>query len=100
MFEFLFILFFLAVYGVLHSYLVYPLYLFSTTNTNKKINDKEYLPGDKLPTVAILCAAYNEEKVIRQKIESVFDTIYPAELIKFYIGSDASTDATNSIIKD
>jgi cellulose synthase/poly-beta-1,6-N-acetylglucosamine synthase-like glycosyltransferase len=42
---------------------------------------------------------YNEEKVIEQKILSTFKTSYPIEKIEFLIGSDASTDRTNDIIR-
>lgn len=100
MYVLLIILFFAAVYGILHSYLFYPAWLFITTDTSKKKYGEEYSEGEELPMLAILCAAYNEEKVIRQKIKSVFDTSYPLHRIQFYIGSDASTDATNSIIKE
>ncbi|MFL5753081.1 MAG: glycosyltransferase [Bacteroidia bacterium] len=100
MYFILFIVFVLCIYGILHSYLFYPLYLFATTTTVGKQNDRTYQPGEELPELAVLCAAYNEEKVIRQKIESVFTSSYPSGKIKFYIGSDASTDNTNAIIKE
>jgi len=45
-------------------------------------------------------AAYNEEKVIGDKIASVFKTSYPLQKIHFYIGSDASTDKTDEIIQE
>lgn len=51
-------------------------------------------------TVGILIAAYNEEKVIGAKIQSILQSDYPLDKIKIYIGSDASTDKTNSIIED
>jgi cellulose synthase/poly-beta-1,6-N-acetylglucosamine synthase-like glycosyltransferase len=43
-------------------------------------------------------AAHNEEKVIEQKIHSVFNGNYPNELIEFYVGSDCSDDSTNEIL--
>lgn len=44
-------------------------------------------------------AVYNEEKVIAQKLQSIFQTTYPIERIKIWIGSDNSTDSTHQIIQ-
>ncbi len=53
-----------------------------------------------LPYVTILLAVYNEEKVIRKKIESTFATEYPKDKIRLLIGSDNSTDETEKIIQE
>jgi cellulose synthase/poly-beta-1,6-N-acetylglucosamine synthase-like glycosyltransferase len=49
-------------------------------------------------TVGVIVAAYNEENVIKKKIQSILDSDYPAEKISIYIGSDASTDETNELV--
>ncbi len=41
----------------------------------------------------------NAENIIAQKIESIINSNYPCEKLNFYIGSDASTDNTDEIIK-
>jgi len=84
---------------MLHTYIFYPLalYVFLRNKTNK--NKTQYQLNDDLPEIAIICAAYNEESVITQKIESTFNTTYPKEKIAFYIGTDACIDSTVSIIK-
>jgi cellulose synthase/poly-beta-1,6-N-acetylglucosamine synthase-like glycosyltransferase len=71
--------------------------VFSRNKTNK--NNIQYQLSDDLPEIAVICAAYNEEFVIAQKIESTFNTSYPKEKIAFYIGTDACSDSTVSIIK-
>ncbi|MDX2174490.1 MAG: glycosyltransferase [Bacteroidota bacterium] len=48
--------------------------------------------------VTLLIAAYNEESIIYKKLKSVINTNYPIEKIQIIVGSDASTDATNSIV--
>jgi cellulose synthase/poly-beta-1,6-N-acetylglucosamine synthase-like glycosyltransferase len=83
---------------VLHTYVVYPLWLLIFTQ-DKQMDSGQFLITDELPEVAILMAAYNEEKVIGDKIKSVLHTTYPLDKIKFYIGSDASTDKTDEIVK-
>jgi cellulose synthase/poly-beta-1,6-N-acetylglucosamine synthase-like glycosyltransferase len=45
-------------------------------------------------------AAYNEETVIADKLDSIFNNDYPNELIDIYIGSDNSTDRTNNILTE
>lgn len=50
------------------------------------------------PTVSLIIAAYNEEKVIGQKIENCLDLDYPSENLKIIVASDGSTDRTNEII--
>lgn len=45
-------------------------------------------------------AVYNEELVIQQKLQSIFRTNYPQHKIKLLLGSDGSTDETDSLIKN
>lgn len=93
------VIFVLSVYLILHTYAIYPLWLliFSKRESNEK---QLFKLDEDLPEVAILMAAYNEEKVIGDKIASVFKTSYPLQKIHFYIGSDASTDKTDEIIQE
>ena len=94
------ILFFLSAYAVFHTYVVYPflLAIFSKNKNNK--NNIQFQTNVDLPEIAVICAAYNEETVITQKIESIFNTSYPQEKITFYIGTDACTDNTVALIKN
>ncbi len=88
---------FLAYFCLFHSYVLFPIIL-KVLSRNKKQNELVYNLNDELPTVAILLAVYNEEQVIEEKIKTTFNTNYPLDKIKFYIGSDASTDRTNDIV--
>lgn len=99
MHNFLIILFFASVFLILQTYLFYPLWMLLFT-TKTKNNNNVYSTNDELPVVGILIAAYNEEKIIGEKIISVFKTNYPVEKIRVYVGSDASTDSTDEIIKE
>lgn len=92
-------LFLFASLLIMHTYLIYPL-LMMLLFSNRKLNIRQYQRGDDLPRVAVLIAAYNEEKVIREKIESLFSTDYPLSRLKVYIGSDASDDRTDAIISE
>lgn len=92
------ILFWLCFYLILHTYLIYPA-LLSLLAKNKSLDIDKFSPSDNLPNVSIIMAAHNEEKIIEQKINSVFNTSYPIEKLDFYIGTDNCTDSTNEIIK-
>ena len=91
------IIFWGAILLMLHSYVLFPL-LLQLLARGKKDNDIIYKKNDKLPHVFILMSAYNEEKVIAEKLSSVFLTTYPPDRFSFYIGSDNSSDETNNII--
>ena len=93
------ILFFLSAYAMVHTYVVYPFFLYVFAKTKKESAENLFKPTDELPSIAVICAAYNEERVIAEKIESVFTTNYPKDKINFYIGTDACSDNTVSIIK-
>lgn len=94
-----YILFFFSLLCLLHSYVFFPAIL-AVLAANRKQNQDTYpLEHEILPTVSILLAAYNEERVIEQKIQSTLKTSYPLYKIEFLIGSDASTDNTNMIIR-
>lgn len=97
MYNFLLIVFFCCVLAILHSYVFYPvgLLLFS----KKKRESVQYTPNDNLPEITVIMAAYNEENVIDNKIRSLIGTGYPLNKISVLIGSDASTDQTNVIVK-
>ncbi len=60
---------------------------------------KPVIPEPKqLPSIIVLCAAYNEEKAIGEKIESFLALDYPKDKIKMIVISDDSTDATSDIV--
>jgi cellulose synthase/poly-beta-1,6-N-acetylglucosamine synthase-like glycosyltransferase len=53
---------------------------------------------DEWPTVSVIMAAYNEELVIAEKINSLLALDYPNDHLHFFIGSDCSTDQTNALV--
>ena len=93
------IVFIVSAYAMLHTYVLYPLFLLVFTRNRKNTNTVLFSAEDNLPNIAVICAAYNEEKVVEEKIISTFKTNYPQEKIIFYFGTDACSDKTVSIIK-
>jgi biofilm PGA synthesis N-glycosyltransferase PgaC len=52
------------------------------------------------PSVSFIVAAYNEEKIIREKIENDLKLDYPKNKIEIIIVSDGSSDSTPSIVNE
>jgi len=89
------ITFYIAAIYIISAYLFYPLVLLFFSLLNKKIR---WLKSKEYPSIAFIISVYNEEKVIREKIENTLRLNYPKTKLKIYIVSDASTDKSNDII--
>jgi cellulose synthase/poly-beta-1,6-N-acetylglucosamine synthase-like glycosyltransferase len=51
----------------------------------------------RLPSVAIIVTAYNEEESIERRLENLRGLDYPPELLELVVTSDASTDRTEEL---
>lgn len=92
-------IFWLCVYGLLHSYVIYPIIL-KVVASSKANNQEIYMPNESLPQVSFVMSLYNEESVIEEKLKTLLATNYPKDRFHVFIGSDASSDQTNAIVKD
>jgi poly-beta-1,6-N-acetyl-D-glucosamine synthase len=94
---FLTILFWITLFWIFYVFIGYPVVmaLLARLRPRPVRRDPEYRPS-----VAFVMAAYNEEKVIAQRIENYLEIDYPRELLSFHIGSDGSTDRTDDIIRE
>jgi cellulose synthase/poly-beta-1,6-N-acetylglucosamine synthase-like glycosyltransferase len=80
---------------IAYSYVIYPLVLrFFAWCFGRPPASAPYEPA-----VAIVVAAYNEEKVIAQKLQNIAEIDYPADKLSIWIGSDRSTDRTEEIVR-
>ncbi|MFC1584933.1 glycosyltransferase family 2 protein [Fibrobacterota bacterium] len=79
-----------------HTYVFYPVSLIILGWIFSKYHSKSSHPRNK---VSIIIAAYNEEKIIEEKIRNCLELDYPEGLLEIIIGSDGSTDRTNTIIE-
>lgn len=81
----------------MYVYILYPLLIFlSPFGAGKKSLIKE---NYDYPVVSMVIAAYNEVKVIEEKIQNSLDLDYPREKLEILIGSDGSEDGTDEICK-
>lgn len=64
-----------------------------------KLMQKKVKKADIEPSVALMIAAYNEERSIAKKIENSLTLDYPKDKFKIIVVSDGSTDRTDDIVK-
>jgi cellulose synthase/poly-beta-1,6-N-acetylglucosamine synthase-like glycosyltransferase len=84
----------------LYSYIIYPTILRLMALGKRQATPPT--PGAKnaFPLVTVVVPAYNEETQIRGAIEALLAQTYPHERMQILILSDASTDATDSIVAE
>jgi len=92
------IIFWLCVYCLFHSYVLYPIIL-KVVASSKANNQEVYAPNESLPYVSFVMSLYNEESVIAEKLQTILNSDYPREKLNIFIGSDCSSDATNEIVE-
>ncbi len=90
----LIILFFIIIFLIINSYIIYPILvqLLSLFVSHKKYDETTFHP------VSILISAYNEEKVIESRVMNLLNQDYDLNKIEILIGSDCSDDRTNDIL--
>ncbi|MFH1868334.1 MAG: glycosyltransferase family 2 protein [Candidatus Omnitrophota bacterium] len=80
---------------LIYIFIGYPLILTVYAAIRKKTFKKE----DIEPSVTLIIPAYNEEKVIEEKIKNSLSIDYPKDKLEIIIASDGSTDNTTKIVK-
>lgn len=60
---------------------------------SKRVNKKE-----SYPSVTIILTVFNEEKVIRKRLDNLISLDYPKDMLEILVASDGSTDGTNEIV--
>ena len=90
-------IFFLSVFFLFHTYILYP-FLLSQQAKDARPNSIIYTNQEELPFVSAMVAIYNEEKVIAQKLMTLLSSNYPKEKLQIYVGSDCSSDRSNEIV--
>jgi cellulose synthase/poly-beta-1,6-N-acetylglucosamine synthase-like glycosyltransferase len=96
---FLEIVFCVAVFLLLHSYLFYPIHLILLNGFKTIKTQPQFLEHENCGfMVSCIISVYNEESIIEQKLKSVLESNYPMNQVHIYVGSDSSSDRSNQII--
>lgn len=82
---------------LLYTYFGYPIILFIASKFSSP-REIPLLSVKDLPTVTMIIAAYNEEKVIAAKLDNCLVLDYPADKLDFIVASDGSSDGTNALV--
>ncbi len=95
------LLFTLSVLLIAYHYLLYPAAVILLAKLRPRPSRAPALagiPDAAWPSITLLIAAYNEERVIAAKIENTLALDYPAGRMQVMVVSDGSSDATARIV--
>jgi biofilm PGA synthesis N-glycosyltransferase PgaC len=94
------IIFWGSLFIIFYTYAGYPLVVFLLVKIKNAFQEQQNFPTMGLLPVTLVIAAYNEEKIIREKIRNCLELDYPEESLKLIFVTDGSTDNTCNIIKE
>jgi cellulose synthase/poly-beta-1,6-N-acetylglucosamine synthase-like glycosyltransferase len=89
------ILFWTASMTLVYVYVLFPV----SVRMLAKRSGAVACEGDLALTVTIIVTAYNEEKGILEKLRNLLALDYPSDLVDIIIASDASSDATDQLVR-
>jgi len=89
------ILFWLSVFLIIYTYIGYPLLIALIA---KLIPFQSRTSGISDPSITLLITAYNEEAVIKKKIENSLRLDYPRDRLQIIVAADGSSDRTPEIV--
>lgn len=94
------LLFWICLFIIFYTFLGYGILLYILVRI-KRLFFKPFIFSDdaNLPTVTLLIAAYNEQDLIKEKVENCLALDYPKEKIQIIFITDGSSDDTPNIIK-
>ncbi len=82
-----------------YSYALYPALLWIGARLRHRTAGEALALGPYQPPVTVVVPAYNEERQIAGAIEALLQQDYPVERRQIIVVSDASTDATDAIVR-
>jgi|WetSurMetagenome_2_1015567.scaffolds.fasta_scaffold16967_3 cellulose synthase/poly-beta-1,6-N-acetylglucosamine synthase-like glycosyltransferase len=95
-------LFIICISLVIYTYCGYGILLVVLVKLKRLLGYKIFSPimpsDDSLPEVTLLICAYNEEAIIKEKIDNCNSLNYPNKKLNFLWVTDGSNDSTNSIL--
>jgi cellulose synthase/poly-beta-1,6-N-acetylglucosamine synthase-like glycosyltransferase len=89
-------IFWVSVATILYVYFGYPVLIALLA----RVWRRPARQTEHCPDVTVLIAAYNEEAVIREKLENTLCQQYPREKMQIIVAADGSSDQTPEIVKE
>lgn len=97
------VLFWICLFIVFYTYIGYGMLLYVMVLIKRlfcKTSQDPILPDDdQLPDVTLMICAYNEEDIIREKMENIRQIDYPADKFCVMWVTDGSNDGSNDLLK-
>ena len=100
--KFIEILFWLSLIIVFYTYLGYGMVLYLMVKIKElflKPKEKELPKTENLPEVTLFITAYNEEAIVKEKMDNCRGLDYPKDKLKIVWVTDGSSDSTNELLK-
>lgn len=91
---FLEIVFWACLVMTVYPYIIYPLLVVIWS----RVGGRPWAQREDFPRISLIISVYNEERVIRQKLENALAIDYPKDSFEIMVVSDGSTDATEEIV--
>ena len=98
------VIFWVCVLVVFYTYLGYGMLLWLIIKIKRLVKGKQSptpMPADdELPTMTLMICAYNEQDVVRDKMQNTRALDYPKDKFRVMWVTDGSNDRTNELLKD
>ena len=94
------VVFWLSTAMIVYAQLGYPLLMRFWARLRPERPRPAPCPDDELPRVSLIIPAYNEEVVLRDKLENSLKIDYPTDRLEILVASDGSRDRTVEIARD
>jgi cellulose synthase/poly-beta-1,6-N-acetylglucosamine synthase-like glycosyltransferase len=91
--------FWLSLLAIAYAYVGYPAVLWLLSRSRSPAEWNGSGPDGDLPSVTLIVSAFNEEQVIRQKVENALSLDYPQAALEVVVVSDGSSDRTCEIVQ-
>ncbi len=86
--------FFFLLLMTIYPYAIYPMLVYGWA----RVVNRKWRTGQYQPSISLIISVYNEENVIKAKIENTLALDYPKDLLEVLVVSDGSTDGTHDIV--
>ena len=97
------LIFWICMAIVIYTYIGYGILLYGLVLIKRKLGQSDpepILPADEeLPEVTLMICAYNEEYIVREKMENIRQIDYPQDKLCVMWVTDGSTDGSNDLLR-
>ena len=98
------VIFWVCVAVVFYTYLGYGMLLWLIISIKRLVRGKQpptpMPPDDELPTMTLMICAYNEQDVVKEKMQNTRALDYPKDKFRVMWVTDGSNDRTNELLKE